>query len=283
MTIPEIQPSSNGKHEAPQETSGAFHMAAIWEAPEQEQRRRRRTEFLPELPADSLRAFFYKAYRHELGGVSLTRWFFSACLALAFIWLVGVFPGRWIGVAFWLVAALAGGLTTALLRRRNFVRFYAGTLPAVTPRPAGPEDKFAAYVTGHFTVEGRYARFTMLPGFYRTFATREHALLCLVRDSRFLRVGRWMADQVGMWYVFFMPDEITDVQYGKLQFDRTLHDAIAVTYQLTTPATGKLKREQTVLETVYIVPGSEEGGRRILADLLYERVNIVAAAQNESA
>ena len=281
MKIPDIQPGTNGKHEAPPEASGAFHMETVWEAPEREQRRRRRTEFPPEMPADSLRAFLYNARRHEIGSLPVTRWIFLVLIVLALVWLTGLWPGRWIGSSFWLVAACVVGLSTRLLQRNDFVRFYAGTLPDVTPKAMNPDDKYAAYITGLFAVEGRYARYTMLPGFYRTFATREHALLCLVRDRRFLRLSRWAADQTGMWYVFFMPADITAIEYGKLQFDRTLHNAVAVTYQTTIPAKNKLKRDRDVVETVYIVPRSDEGGRRILADLLHEQVTQGADVMRE--
>jgi hypothetical protein len=282
MKIPDIQPGTNGKHEAPHAASGAFHMASVWEAPEREQRLQRRTEFPPDVPGNSLRAFFYNARRHELGGMPLTRWIFVACMALALVWLTGLAPGRWVGVGFWVLAASAVGVSTRLFQRNDFVRFYAGTAPDVTPKAMNPDDKYSAYITGLCVVEGRYARFTMLPGFYRTFATREHALLCLARDRRYLRIGRWTADQICMWYTFFMPADITTIEYGKLQFDRTLHNAIAVTYATTIPAKNKLKRDRQVQETLYIVPGSEEGGRRIWADLLFDGTAATTADLREN-
>ena len=62
------------------------------------------------------------------------------------------------------------------------------------------------YVTGGLTVEGSEQRFTFVPGFYKTFATREHALLCQVRPAARVGVLRWPEAEVGMWYAFFQPN-----------------------------------------------------------------------------
>lgn len=75
------------------------------------------------------------------------------------------------------------------LRKRDFVNFQATALPTTSPSLLNPAHKLPIYATGLFSVENKYQRYTWLPGFYRTFATREHALLCQVAARKFLQVA----------------------------------------------------------------------------------------------
>ncbi|HXF62658.1 MAG TPA: hypothetical protein VNK95_13635, partial [Caldilineaceae bacterium] len=110
-------------------------------------------------------------------------------------------------------------------------------------------------------------RFTWLPGFYRTFATGEHAVLCLVRDRRWGYMAQWPPDEPGMWYAFFEPSVISEVRWGELRFGRNRATALAVAYHLTIPATAR-KREQIRPEVLYLAVQSEADARRLFADLL---------------
>jgi hypothetical protein len=230
---------------------------------------RPRTVFPAEASADSVRTLLYNAYRHEVGAVRLTRWLIFLCLLIAAAWATGFLPGRWWVSGAALLAALT--LVTAVVRqrRRDFVRFEELERPEVMPEKVDPNDKIGVHVTGHFSVEGQYARYTFLPGFYRTFATREHALLCLVRSRRFLKIAIWPPEQTGMWYVFFTPHLMHSVRYGRLHFSSAASPAIAVDYDLTVLKPGRTK-EQIVTETVYIACANERDAARILADLLVE-------------
>ncbi len=259
-----------GENGAPSAQDGAFHIPGILEAPANLVRPSRpRTVFPAEPSADSLRALLYNAYRHEVGAVRLTRWLIFFCLLIAAVWATGFLPGRWWVSGGALLAALV--LVTAVVsqRRRDFVRFEELSRPEVTPAKIDPNDKIGVHVTGHFSVEGQYARYTYLPGFYRTFATREHALLCLVRSRRFLKIATWPPEQTGMWYIFFTPQLMYSVRYGRLHFSSTVSPAIAVDYDLTVLKPGRTK-EQIVRETVYIACANETDAVRMLADLLVD-------------
>ena len=242
-------------------------------------RRRGQSAFLPDPPARSLRAVLYNLSRHEWGGAPLTRWLWIALIALGGLWAIWLQP-RWLGMAVALLAVIALFIALAFLRRADFVRFEEEPLPSVTPEPLSTNDKLAVYATGHFMVEGQYRRFAFLPGYFRTFATREHALLCLARDRRFLKVGRWPVLDVGMWYIFCTGSLIEQVRYGQLHFERQPRPAIAIDYRLTRPASGRLSGEKTLDETIYLVCTSEADTLRLLADLLTDMPAVAPAAHN---
>lgn len=274
----------NGNHKAPPEISGAFPMSSGPEVPgglevplNVAQQRKRQTNFLPDPPARSPRTILYNLYRQEWAGGPLTRWIWGALLVLGGLWALWLQP-RWLGIAVALVAVIALFIVLGILRRSDFVRFEEQPLPSVTPEPLSSNDKIAVYVTGHFTVEGQYRRFTYLPGYFRTFATREHAVLCLARDRHFLKFGQWPMLDVGMWYAFCTGGLIEQVRYGRLHFERQPCQAIAIDYQLTRPATGRLSGEKTIEETIYLVCTSEADTQRLLADLLTDKAAAIPAA-----
>ncbi len=271
MSYPEIQPGRNGHGpdhvKAPSQNGGAFHIQGGLEAPAGMIRaNRKRTVFPSAPPADSFSSFLYMAYCHEVGAIRLTRWLIMALLAGALGLLV--FRLWWLSGAFAVMAvALIGSVI--LWRRRDFVDFQAEPLPAVAPTKLRPSEKLPVYATGHFSVEGQYARYTYLPGYYRTFSTREHALLCLVRPSNFLRIATWPPEQTGMWYSFFTPALMHSVRYGMLHFNRQASPAVAVEYDFSYVKPGRNK-EQILRETIYIACADHATAERVLADLLVE-------------
>jgi hypothetical protein len=73
-----------------------------------------------------------------------------------------------------------------------------------------------------------------------------------------------------LWYVFFMPDAISQVRWGKLAFGRTALPALAVTYALAEAPAARRRVTEPHLETVYLAFADEQTGVTILADLLYD-------------
>jgi hypothetical protein len=271
MSFPNLQPGRNGHgpdhDKAPSLNGGAFPVPDTLEAPAAVVRaKRKRTIFPPNAAADSFSSFLYQAYRHELGALPLTRWVILALFGIA----VALLPLRawWLSAAI-VVASLVLILCVVIWRRRDFVRFTEQSLPNVAPKVLDPAEKVPIHVTGHLSVEGQYARYTALPGFYRSFATREHALLCLVRPSRFLRVAIWPPEQTGMWYAFFSPQLMHSVRYGSLHFNRQASPAVAVTYDFSYVKPSR-EKEQILRETVFIACRDERDAQRILADLRKE-------------
>jgi hypothetical protein len=257
LKLPEPRPSLNG-HQATPPTSGGVFLPST----------QPRTVF----PADNLRfsltTLLYCLTRHRFGGTPLVRVPQVGLLILAGLWAVGAFPGRWWGVSLCLMALLALQVMLVRLRRRDFVTFTAGKLPAVKPQAIDARPKFPIYATGQFSVQEKSKRFTWLPGFYRTFATREHVLMCQVAQRAVLPIGSWPEAEIGLWYHFFTPAEIHQIRWGQLAFGRTTLPALAITRPLPNPSPRRRSAEST--DTVYLAFEHEHDGRTILADLLYD-------------
>lgn len=212
-------------------------------------------------------AFFYLLHRFHFGGVTAGRWFAILWLLLAAVWTTGALPGRWIGATFWLIVFVLQVAAGLRLRSSDYVNFTHTEVPALSGTPLTPREKLPVHGTGLFNVEGKYQRFVWLPGFYRTFATGEHAVLCLARERR-----RWFLlssapEEAGMWYAFIEPDSLLQLRWGTLTFGATESPAIEVTYRLTIPPSGRRKQPTVREETLYLAFTEPEDGRRIYGDL----------------
>jgi hypothetical protein len=213
---------------------------------------------------------FYALSRFELAGMRAGRVLLAVWLLLAALGLTGLLPVRplWVGAG---VALFVGQIILARQwRGRDFVRFQPAPIPAVSPTRLTATEKMSVYVTGLCHVEGKYQRFAFLPGFYRTFGTGEHALLCQARDRRLASVLSWPLDEIGMWYAFISPGDIQQLAWGEIRYGAAVTPGIAVTYRLELPAGPQRKRAKHMQETLYIAADSEDEAQRILADLLHQ-------------
>lgn len=226
-----------------------------------------RTAFPEDTPHLSIRTLFYYGSRYRLGGISLLHWL----LGLIFVaGLFGAVTGRW-----WLTALLLLLLGTVVAlyhhwRRRDFVRFEPGVAPEMAYQRLLPNEKAPVMVTGFFGVEHKFQRFTWLPGFYRTFATHEHALICQVGQRPWAKLSRWPDDDIGLWYIFFSPQTILQLQWGQLFFGTDPCPAIVVTHRVTLPTRKRFRTEQVREEKIYIVFENAAIGELIWADLQYD-------------
>ena len=183
--------------------------------------------------------------------------------------LVGAFGGVWIGVLL-LLALIAFYVQFFIQRRADFVRFAAQTSSQPTPAILPVQDKVAIYVTGECSVEGKRRRFSCLPGFYRTFATREHALLCQVRDRRIFGIASWDSAEVGLWYVFFHPATIRKIEIGNLFYSNQAMPTVAIHYLATVKVNKNGEAEKTAVQTVFVSTLDPSELERIVADLLVD-------------
>ncbi len=231
-----------------------------------------------ELPF-SFTYLLYLLSRCEVLGLASTTWLNAIFVGIALFWSTGLLPGRWWGVGGVLLAWLAFRLALYQLRRHNFVTFSEEACPvlplaqSLTLSLAAPtaKEKIPVFTTGYFAVEKRAQRFTWLPGYYRTFATREHALIAQVAERSWLGVISWPELEHGLWYIFFKPESISQVRWGNLHFGRLKRPAIAITCQLTLPTRNRKRPEIIRTETIYIVCQQVQDSQRILADLLHDR------------
>jgi hypothetical protein len=222
---------------------------------------------LPDLPAAGQRAFLYHLDRQQFLGLRLIRWLYIVLFLGTLLWGVAGLPGGWWVSLLWLLAALLLGITMWQARRQGFVRFHESPAPPVRPQPMPPSYKIAVYVSGKLTVENKVRLFAGLPGFYRTFATREHALLCQARSRQF-GVSKWPQDEEGLWYAFFMPGAIQQVRAGTIELAKQVMPALAVDYR-PLPAPGRRQGPKLAeIETLLLAFQEEEERLGALADLL---------------
>ena len=215
--------------------------------------------------------FLYKLYRHRWNGMPMSRWVIAVLGILALVAWRGWLPvdprwDLWVSGAALGAAILFAGIIVAA-RRRNFIAFHLHPDPPGEPVPLTPGDKLPVHASGRFGVENRYRPFTWLQGFYRTFATREHAIICLVPSSRFLLLGRWPETETGMWYIFVQPDTIHRVRFGEVRFGRTSAPGVAIDYTLHIPKRGRFRPARNLSETAYLACDSAADAARIYTDL----------------
>ena len=135
------------------------------------------------------------------------------------------------------------------------------------------------YVSGLLAVGNKVRRFGGLPGFYRTFATREHALLCQVRPRRLVGLVAWPAEEVGLWYAFFTAADIHAIHPGLIAFDRQPLYAFALDYTPAKPLGGKKRRRPQRL-TLYVAFTQEADFYAALADLAVEPLAATQTQRN---
>lgn len=218
----------------------------------------------------------YLLRHHRVGGWTLNRW------AVTLAWGVAVFilmQWFWRGQPalpawHWLILALLllGGLAVTILRgwaaRRSYVVF--ALEPGLAPPAAArlkPEDKIAVHATGRFDVAGRERLLADLAAYWRTYASREHAVLAIQHPSRFLLVGHSRPEDVGMWYAFIPPAAITEIMPGRLHNGSELAPALRVDYRRQPPVSDGKRRPKAVNETVYLAFADEATRAQVWADL----------------
>lgn len=205
----------------------------------------------------------YQLHRHQWNGWPLARWLLAVWIAIGGLGLLLGGPGGWL-IALAASALLIGHLAVSIWAGRNaYVEFVTdGSLASFLPGDQAklhPQDKIEVRATGRFEVEGRSQFFAELQAYFRTFATREHAIMALVPRSRFLRVGQWPEHELGMWYIFFLPQQVISLEPGFLSFYGASRPALRVTY-----------RAQKGLERVYLSFASEEDRRRVWVDIAHD-------------
>jgi hypothetical protein len=237
-----------------------------------------RTEFLPDRPTDTLRTLAYQLSRQQLVGVPLIRWLYGLLLVGALLLPFFAPASGWWGSAGVLLPAALLWSWQRLTRAQDYIRFTPEPHAAasITPRPLAPVDKLPVYVTGTLSVERKVRHFAALPGFYRTFATREHALLCQVRPRRLGGVASWPEEEEGLWYAFFYARQVRALQRGTILFDRTPFGGFMLEYEPDMPLDGKSKRRQRI--TLYLAFPHAADCEAALADLLVEPLPVDGAA-----
>jgi hypothetical protein len=217
----------------------------------------------------------YQLRTHELGDRALDRW--AAVLTLggaAVILLRWWFRGmpslpawHWAVLALLLLGGVALLWLAEWAARRMYIVFEPDSAAAPPDgKTLAPDDKVLTHVTARFEVAGKTHFFAGLLAYWRTFATREHAVMAIVHESRFLLVGRMPEQDVGMWYVFFRPERVESVSVGKLTFGANRRPALRVVHCGVPPApSGRPNRG-----IVYLAFDDESARASVWADLLVD-------------
>ena len=218
-----------------------------------------------------MNAFLYKLHRHHSNGLPLSRWVIFWLLVISGISWLGWLPTNlawdrpWHLLGIMMCVALFGAGVSA--KHKHYVHFQPHPEPDLTVAPLSAQEKIPVWVSGHFGVESKLRQFTWLQGYYRTFATREHALMCLCPPSRFLLLGRWPEQELGMWYIFIQPGDMRQVRFGQVGFGKKNGPGLAIDHLLHLPKRGRFRPARTLHETTYLVCESAGDAARLLADL----------------
>ncbi len=197
-----------------------------------------------------------------------------ALLAAAIIFIQWLARGRpplpiwhWL-VLVTLLAATAGlMLLRFVAARAGYVVFVPSeAVDAPRPLPMAPDDKEATWVTGRFEVEGKTSYLANLVAYWRTFGSREHAVMAIQHASRFV-LGALPASKIGMWYVFFKPEDVVRITPGAVSFGAARQPALQVVYYRLPADDGK-KPQKPVPETLHLAFETEAARDRVWADLL---------------
>lgn len=224
---------------------------------------------------------FYQLRNHRIGEWALERVLVTAAWVVAgFVLLRWFMRGQpplaawhWLVLALLILGGLALFVGARLAAARRYVRFDAQ--PGLAPPVAAaltPQDKVQARVTGRFEVEGKAGFFADLLAYWRTFATREHAVMAIVHPSRFLGLARTAGEHVGMWYIFFHPHVIEEIAAGELNFGGQRAPALRVAYRHTPQKAGK-RSPRTTREVVYLAFEDDGARQKVWADLLADGVD----------
>lgn len=225
----------------------------------------------------------YLLRRYHFVDAPLDRW-----IAVLLVFMGGLMAIRWLpgglaGALLCLLLAIAVVLAQRAAQRGQYVVFQpddpgAQTMPGA--QRLQPADKLALHATGLFEVEGKAQRFSELPAQYRSFSTREHALIAVVAPSRRLAgAASWPARELGMWYIFFRDSELRQVQPGVLRFGSAKRPALRLQLEQAQPDKnavmdawglqwgGAKDQRKTRQKTIYLSFDDAAQRARVMADL----------------
>ncbi len=210
--------------------------------------------------------FLHNLAHHRLFGATLHRWLAILLPLIAVLAWFDLLPGG-SALTLSLVALVIALVYSQIWAKRNFFVHFAPAPPLELNNdapPLTPSDKIATRATGIFAVDDQQAPFTNLPAFYRTYATREHAILARKTPTRFLGLTEADPRLLGMWYIFITPAVLRSVQSGLLYSGSPPHPALRLSYIRPN------KKGQPIPAIVYLDFDTEGDRSRVQADLLLD-------------
>jgi len=203
----------------------------------------------------------YRLSRLQIWGQPLNRWlFFLSLLGILAVAVDLIESGP---VADGLVILAGLGLMLALLwawraRYLIFRKAEHSSSSALADGPQlAPEEKVPVRASGHFEVSDMRRYFVEAQAYFETVETREHIIIAWTPLWSFLGLADSPREEVGLWYAFFMPATIQEIEVGKVYFGLQPRLALKVVYQ----------SESGSRETVYLSFDDPEQRELVLADL----------------
>ena len=204
----------------------------------------------------------YRLHRLRLWGQPLNRWLFL--LSLLGILAVAVDLVESGPVAETVIILASLGLMLALLwagRRRYLVFRRAENPSSTTDGPQlAPEEKVPVRASGHFQVSGMRRYFVEAQAYFETVDNREHIIIAWTPRQSLLGLADSPREEAGLWYVFFMPATIQEIEMGEVHFGLRSRPALKVVYQ----------SESGSRETIYLSFDHSEQREVVLADLRHD-------------
>lgn len=216
----------------------------------------------------------YQLNRHEWGGAPLDRWLAVGLVILAGLFAAGLLPGGLTGAVLCTAALVALLALRTVASRTDYVLFRATGAPASQDPMAAkldPKEKLPVYATGEYEVEDKQRDFTELPAHFRSFQTREHAVMALVPPSRLLLASRPQSD-IGMWYIFFTHRQLRRIEAGTLRFGSRERPALRLEVERPVPT-------KTTTADVFGIKGSDKAKVRSRRQTMYLSFDTVAECQ----
>ena len=206
----------------------------------------------------------YNLDTHYFIEVKLRTWLNWALALLAMLALLIRARGSLAAAIFFLLIIVLLSISSRWARRRYYIHFIPEqnpAPPAAASAPSRPEDKLLHHASGHFIVEGKEGDWTRLVAYYRTFATREHAIMARLTPSHFLKLGEVNPETLGMWYIFIAPENLLAVTSGNIYFGGEPEPGLRLRYRRFT------KKGKPLEDAAYLHFNSEADRELVLADL----------------
>lgn len=180
----------------------------------------------------------YKLQVHYLFQISLRNW----------LWALLVVPP--LAALFrrldWLPALLLSLLGVLLLlgieagRRLGYMQFEPGRLD-LEPGPSLPvgiEQEIPCRASGHFAVGDKRRDMVNEPAALLKLRTRERVVMVRLKRTRFLLLARTAEAEAGCWYVFFTPEQVREIQTGRVHAGYKARPGLAVRYRVAEQGEG---------------------------------------------
>lgn len=204
----------------------------------------------------------YRLRRLRLWGQPLNRWlFFLSLLGIPAV-AVDLMESGPVADAVVILAGLSLMLALLWAGRTRYLIFRRAEPPSSSASSASgpqlaPEEKVPVRASGHFEVSGMRRYFVEAQAYFETVETREHIIIAWIPPWNLLGLVASPRGEVGLWYVFFMPATIKELEVGKVYFGLRPRPALKVVYQ----------SESGSRETVYLSFDHHEQEEAVLADL----------------